>query len=78
MANAIQLQPRLFADDTNIFASGRDIDALIYDTNIELQKLHTWFKANRLKLSIEKTSYCIYSPKRNQPSHKTKSELEKI
>ena len=71
MANAIQLQPRLFADDTNIFASGRDNDALIYDTNIELQKLHTWFKANRLKLSIEKTSYCIYSPKRNQPSHKT-------
>ena len=40
MANASQLQPRLFADDTNIFASGRDIDALVQDTNIKLQKLH--------------------------------------
>ena len=67
MANASQLQPRLSADDTNIFASGSDIDALVQDTNIELQKLHNWFKANRLKLSIEKTSYCIYSPKRNPP-----------
>ena len=64
MPNATELQPRLFADDTNIFASGKNIDNLVQDTNTELQKLHIWFKANRLKLSIEKTSYCIYSPKK--------------
>ena len=62
MANATILQPRLFADDTNIFASGTNFDVLIENTNVELQKLHAWFKANRLKLSIDKTSYCIYSP----------------
>ena len=53
-----------FADDTNIFASGKDIDNLVEDTNTELQKLFICFKANRLKLSTEKTSYCIYSPKK--------------
>ena len=68
MANATILQPRLFADDTNIFASGTNIDVLIENTNVELQKLHAWFKANRLKLSIDKTSYCIYSPKKNNPA----------
>ena len=75
MANASQLQPRLFADDTNIFASGRDIDALVQDTNIKLQKLHNWFKANRLKLSIKKTSHCIYSPKRNPPPYRVNVKI---
>ena len=64
MPNATELLPRLFADDTNSFASGKDIDNLVEETNTELQKLHIWFKANRLKSSIEKASYCIYSPKK--------------
>ena len=35
MANATLLQPRLFADDTNIFAYGTNIDVLIENTNVE-------------------------------------------
>ena len=46
MPNATELLPRLFADDTNIFVSGKDVDNLVEDTNTELQKLHIWFKAN--------------------------------
>ena len=69
MANATKLQPRLFADDPNIFASGKDIDSLVEDTNIELQKFHTWFKANRLKLSIEKNILLyLFSQKEPTPT----------
>ena len=46
MANATILQPRLFVDDTNIFASATNIDVLIENTNAELQRSHAWFKAN--------------------------------
>ena len=54
----------LFADDTNIFAANENITHLIQNTNTELEKIDTWFKANRLKLSVDKTTYCIYSPKK--------------
>ena len=64
IANSTNLQPRLFADDTNIFAANENITHLIQNTNTELEKIDTWFKANRLKLSVDKTTYCIYSPKK--------------
>ncbi len=64
IANSTHLQPRLFADDTNIFAANENITHLIQNTNTELAKIDTWFKANRLKLSVDKTTYCVYSPKK--------------
>ena len=64
IANSTNLQPRLFADDTNIFAANENITHLIQNTNTELEKIDTWFKANCLKLSVDKTTYCIYSPKK--------------
>ena len=64
MQHASNLQPRLFADDTNIFTADSNIDHLIQITNNELLNLDTWFKANHLKLSLDKTTYCIYSPKK--------------
>ena len=64
IANSTNLQPRLFADDTNIFAANENITHLIQNTNTELEKIDTWFKANRLKLSVDKTTYCMYSPKK--------------
>ena len=64
MQHASNLQPRLFADDTNIFTADSNIDHLIQNTNNELLNLDTWFKGKHLKLSLDKTTYCIYSPKK--------------
>ena len=36
----------------------------VKNTKTELEKIDTWFKANRLKLSVDKTICCIYSPKK--------------
>ena len=41
----------LFADDTNMFCSGKDPE-LCKDLTIELQKLHVWFSVNRLSLNV--------------------------
>ena len=47
----------MFADDTNLFLSNKDINKLSNDMNVELQKLSIWFIANKLSLNVIKTKY---------------------
>ena len=51
----------LFADDTNIFCSGEDLNSLSKMVTNELDKLKDWFDVNRLSLNISKTNYMIFS-----------------
>ena len=53
----------LFADDSNAFVRGKDVNNLICSVNTELIKVTNWFKANRLLLNIKKTHYMIFSHK---------------
>ena len=48
----------LFADDTNILYSNRDIWQLMNIVNSELKNLSDWFKANKLSLNIKKPIIC--------------------
>ena len=50
----------LFADDTNLFLKGSNIDQMVTQINIELIKLMDWFHANKLPLNISKTHYMIF------------------
>ena len=50
----------LFADDTNIFLSDKNLMNLITILNIELNKLSSWFKCNKLSLNINKTNYMLF------------------
>ena len=45
------LKPILFADDTNLFYSGKDIDELCSLISKELEKLCIWFQVNKLSLN---------------------------
>ena len=47
-----------FADDTTVFMSGSDFQALCGDISYELGKVWEWLKANRLSLNIKKTHIC--------------------
>ena len=51
----------LFADDTNLFCSGKDIAQLSNAVNTELCKLKLWFAANKLSLNISKTQFMLFS-----------------
>ena len=48
-----------FADDSNIFISGKDPDKLVTSMNEEMTKIIEWLRTNRLSLNIEKTENCI-------------------
>ena len=61
LANTSQsLMPMLFADDTNIFLSGRSLQDMVNTMNNELQKVVEWLKANKLSLNVKKTHFMVF------------------
>ena len=53
----------LFADDTNVFFSGKDISTLNHVVNNELEKVANWLIANQLSINLKKTNYIIFKPR---------------
>jgi len=52
----------MFADDTNLFLSDKNINSLFENMNLELENTITWFKANKLSLNIKKTKWSLFHP----------------
>ena len=53
----------LFADDTSIFFSHKDLNYLNNALNRELRKLSDWFIVNKLSLNLTKTKFMIFKPR---------------
>jgi hypothetical protein len=58
------LMPILFADDTNIFLSGKSLYEVTEVMNDELGKIVEWLKANKLSLNVNKTHYMVFRSRR--------------
>jgi len=43
-----------------IVVHGKSLDEVIAKANNSLASLSKWFTANKLSLSIDKTSYCVF------------------
>ena len=52
--------PILFADDTNVFLSGNNVDELIRIMSNELTKIVDWLDCNKLSLNVSKTYYILF------------------
>ena len=59
----------IFADDTNILLSNKDINTLYNDMNSELVSVAQWFNANKLSLNIKKTNYMLFSKSVRKSGH---------
>ena len=53
----------LFADDTNIFITSKNIDLMCQQLNDDLEKIQEWLCCNKLSLNVVKTHYMIFSPR---------------
>ena len=53
--------PISFADDTSLFCTGNKLNILVDNINLELRKVYTWVRANKLCLNIEKAN-CMLLP----------------
>ncbi len=49
----------MFADDTNLTASGSTSTELYNKLNNDLENIHQWLLANKLTLNTSKTEYMI-------------------
>ena len=59
----------LFADDTNLFISGKNINHLEQTINTKLDNIILWLKANKLSLNIKKNQFMLFSGfKKTKPS----------
>ena len=56
-------KPRLFADDTNLTASGNSITRLEAAVNSDLENLKKWLIANKLSLNVAKTEFMLIGSK---------------
>ena len=56
----------LFADDTNLFCSGKDINELECNINAELVNVQEWLTLNQLTLNIKKSNYIIFRTAKKQ------------
>ncbi|CAB3998795.1 Hypothetical predicted protein [Paramuricea clavata] len=56
-------KPRLFADDTNLTASGDSITDLEAAVNSDLENLRKWLIANKLSLNVAKTEFMLIGSK---------------
>jgi len=57
------LIPIIFADDTNLFITGKNLEDLIDTANNELNEVIQWMRSNKLSLNIQKTKYIIFCSK---------------
>ena len=70
---------RLFADDTGIFLSHKNLNQLIVDSEQFLIRLYNWFQDNKLTLNHKKSYFSIFhSKKRTIPRDLTFIEIPEI
>ena len=51
----------MFADDSNMFLSGNNLEQLITTMNTEMTNVVEWLRANKLSLNLKKTHFIIFS-----------------
>jgi hypothetical protein len=60
------LYPVLFADDTNVFVQGKDLNNMHDITTAELDKITKWLNVNKLSLNVSKTHSMIFHKSRQK------------
>ena len=60
----------LFADDTNVFFNGENINTLVDTVQHELPKLYIWLPANKLPLNVSKSHFMVV--------HRARHKKEKV
>ena len=61
LAQALKLfDPIMFADDTNLFYSGKDIHSLFNTVNNDLSNISHWFNSSKSSLNADKTKFTLF------------------
>ena len=50
----------MYADDTNLFLTRKDISYLFETANLQLERINQWFISDKLSLNVSKTKYSFF------------------
>ena len=53
----------LFADDTNMFITGHNVNEMCNQLNADLFRVQEWLHCNKLSINVLKTHYMIFTPR---------------
>ena len=62
LPQASELFSLLFADDTTLAASGKNLVDLVAKVNVEFQKVIEYFRSNKMLLHEKKTQFMLFNP----------------
>ena len=68
----------IFADDTNLFISGTNLQDMSRIMNNELKLLVEWLKCNKLSLNVSKTNFMIFRSRKSIPLPKVDIKINEI
>ena len=66
----------LFADDTNLLMSHKNLDTLIAKINEELEKVTIWLQLNKLSLNLTNTYFMLFKSSRKKIDHELRIKIE--
>ena len=52
----------MFADDSNLFITSKNIQSLLEIANSQLSNLYKWISVNKLYINYEKTNFMLFEP----------------
>ena len=61
-SSAEGIEFHLFADDSNLFYSHKNLHSLEEKLNHELININEWLRPNKLSLNVEKSNFVIFHP----------------
>jgi hypothetical protein len=61
--------PKLFADDSNLFVKGKDLNELYEAANLACSQVSHWFKCNRLTVNYSKSTYLLFFPNKDDDNY---------
>ena len=66
----------MFADNTNLLNSNKDINTVFHRVNDELQKINVWFISNKLSLNMEKKNKYSFYHKPNRKDEYIENKIQ--
>lgn len=68
----------LFADDTNIYFSRKNLSHLETTLNRKLKSVAEWMKCNRLALSISETNFILFHSSKLKPNQSLRIKIDDV
>ena len=78
LAFTLDLECKMFADDTTLYTSGNDLNTLLTSFKKKLEKLFAWCNFNKLDINWSKTFFMFITNKRINKELPTKIQVDNI